>query len=208
MALSASWANIKTFVNTYSIPIQWIDLGSLYFLKAYQDKFEVECYLPKDGGADQTDFETNFKAAGNQPVRTNIVQVLGKDTLTLTPFGAFSGTTLQANALTNWDVKLPQTMTLKGAELFSLNSTLGDWLAVSVIDKDNVTGQGGTPDNPTIIATYVVSWYIAPGIWNKVEDVSISEPIPAGLYMRFAYTSVGSTAPTAVVNFFSYVGTP
>lgn len=67
MALTATWPIIKTFITTYQISIQWIDLGNLYYLKAYQDKFEVECYLVKDGDADQIDFETNYKTNGNKP---------------------------------------------------------------------------------------------------------------------------------------------
>ncbi len=63
-----TWAIFKTFVTTYSIPIQWIDLGTLYFLKAYQGPFDVDYYMPKDGGSDQTDFETNYKTNGNIPV--------------------------------------------------------------------------------------------------------------------------------------------
>ena len=153
----------------------------------------------------------NLMAAYNNPlpplVNTSppkVVQVLGSDTLTLCPFGAFSGTTIVAGTTTNWDVPLPQTMTLRGASLFSSNATLGDWISVSVIDINNVTGAGAN----AVLGQYVLSWYIVPGVWNTMEDISISQSLPSGMFLRFAYTSVGSTAPQAIVNFFSYVGTP
>jgi hypothetical protein len=85
---------------------------------------------------------------------------------------------------------------------------MGDWFSVSVIDKNNIVGAGGTSDNPTILATYIASWYLMPGIENRIEDVSISQSLPQGLYMRVAYTSVGSVAPQVLINFITYVGTP
>lgn len=135
-----------------------------------------------------------------------VVQVLGADTLSLSPFGAIISPA--AGTLTNCDIVIPVSVVLRGGVMFSPNAAIGDWICVSVIDKDNVTGQGGTSDSPTILATYIISWYIMPGIENRIEDVSISQNLPAGLYMRIAYTSVGSTAPTGLINFLSYVGTP
>lgn len=140
------------------------------------------------------------------PAPAKVIQVLGSDSLALCPFGGIISPA--AGTLTNCDIVLPTSFTLRGAQLFSPNAALGDWVAVSVIDKDNVTGQGGTSGSPTMLGTYAISYYIAAGIWNTVEDISISQTLPAGVYMRFAYTSIGTTPPTSIVNFLSYVGTP
>jgi hypothetical protein len=211
MEINVGWSDIKAFITARNVPLQYFQTNNTYYLFAADGPMEIMAQIPMDGSdtTDQTDFETNYKANANGSPRPNVVQVLGADSLTLTPFGAFSGTTLQANSTTNWDIAMPQTMVLKGAEFFSSNATLGDWLSVFVIDKDNVTGQGGTPDNPTVLGQYAISWFIVPGLFNRVEDVSISESLMQGLYLRFAYTSTSSTvAPTAIVNFISYVGTP
>lgn len=64
--MEATWELVKNFATTYQVSIQWVDVGNLYFLKAFQGQFEVQCYLLKDGGADQIDFETNYKPSGNQ----------------------------------------------------------------------------------------------------------------------------------------------
>jgi len=138
------------------------------------------------------------------PIKT--IQILGADTLSLSPFGALISPA--ANTLTNCDIVIPFAVVLRGGIVFSPDSVMGDWFSVSVIDKDNVVGAGGTPDNPTILATYIASWYLMPGVVNSVEDVSISQPLPQGLYMRVAYTSVGTVAPSILVNFITYVGTP
>lgn len=63
--MQAPWSTIKTFCTTFSIPVDYIDLGAIYYIRAVKGSFNVECYLNKDGGADQIDFETNFKTDGN-----------------------------------------------------------------------------------------------------------------------------------------------
>ena len=162
--------------------------------------------------ADQATLNSVMAAYVNSPPPQTIdsipkvVQVLGSDTLTLCPFGALLSP--GANTTTNCDVPLPATMVLSGGILFSPNAVMGDYIAISVVDKDNVTGQGGTPDNPTILGTYVLNFYIMPGIENRLEDVSISESLPQGVYMRIIYTSVGTIPPNVIINFISYVGTP
>lgn len=206
----ADWASVKSLLTGRSISAQCVTVGSNYWIKAKDGTFELDCLLPTDTSAspDSADFVTNFLPSANVAPRSNVVQVLGADTLTLCPFGAFSGNTLVANALTPWDIALPEAMVLRGAVLFSTDAVMGDWISVQVIDKDNVTGQGGTPTDPTILGTYAISYYIAPGVQNKVEDVSISESLPAGVYMRVNFTSTGTVAPHAIINFISYVGTP
>lgn len=133
-----------------------------------------------------------------------MIQILGSDSLVLNPFGA--KLTPAAGTTTNCDVVMPANMVLKGGVVFSQNSTIGDSISISVIDKDNILGFGATPESPIVLGVYVISWYIMPGIENKVEDISISQPMPQGLYLRVAYTSVGEEAPVVLLNLISYTG--
>ena len=206
----ADWASVKSLLTGRNISAQCVTVGSNYWIKAKDGIFELECLLPTNTSlsTDSADFVTNFLPTANVAPRSNVVQVLGADTLTLCPFGAFSGSLLAAGTVTAWDIVLPEAMVLRGAVFFSADATVGDWISVQVVDKDNVTGQGGTPSDPTILGTYAISYYIASGVPNKVEDVSISQSLPAGVYMRINYTSVGTVAPHAIINFISYVGTP
>ena len=64
--MQVNWATLKQFVNSKSLSIQYIDLGDSYFLKICEGGFELDCLLAKDGGADVTDFETNFLANSNK----------------------------------------------------------------------------------------------------------------------------------------------
>jgi len=210
MELNTDWATIKAFVNTRSLSTQYFAYQGTYFIWAIDGSVELMTRIPiispTPNPSDQYDFETNYQAAGNKSPHSNVIQILGADTLSLSPFGALISPA--ANAITNCDIPIPMAVVLRGGVVFSPNSTMGDWFSVSVIDKNNVVGAGGTADNPTILATYIASWYLMPGVVNSVEDVSISQPLPSGLYMRVTYTSVGTVAPSVVVNFITYVGIP
>lgn len=195
-----------------SLVIQ-IQASTIVTVLDHIDITESECdiwfkdVLSDDDSATLTDVVNNYAYVAppaNPP--TKVIQILGADTLSLSPFGALINPS--ANTVTNCDVVIPTSVVLKGGILFSQNSAMGDWISISVIDKDNVVGAGGTSDNPTILATYITSWYIMPNIENRVEDISISESLPAGLYMRVSYTSVGSVAPIVLINFITYIGTP
>lgn len=209
MELNVNWSDLKSFATARSLSIQSITFNGQYFLWAIDGPVEIAAIIPivtpTPNPSDQYDFETNYLPTANQSPRGNVVQVLGKDALTLSPFGSIN-TSMTANGLTVWDIVLPQTVALRGGILFSPNANMGDWISIQVVDKDNVLGYGGAPTAPTMVATYVISWYIMPGIPNELEDISISETLPAGLYMRVNYTSTSSTAPVALINFLSYLG--
>lgn len=107
--------------------------------------------------------------------------------------------------VTNIDFEFDAQLALRGGVIESPQYTPGDWIKVQVVDKNNVTGMGGTPEAPTILVEYVPKWFIQAG-QNKVDDVDLSEPILQGLFMRIEYNSVaaaGGTIPVTM-NLISY----
>lgn len=60
-----TWALLKAFVQARTLSVQYIDLGSSYILWAYDGESNLQYEMDKDGGTDQTDFETNFMPTGN-----------------------------------------------------------------------------------------------------------------------------------------------
>lgn len=134
----------------------------------------------------------------------DVVQVLGPDSLTLFPFG--DTWTAPHNETSIQDIPLPLTMTLRGGCFFSPNAAMGDYISLQIVDKDNVLGMGASPGNPLIVAEYIMKWCVMPGVPNEIEDVSISQALPQGLYIRVNYTSTSpSVDPQIVMNFLSYV---
>lgn len=68
-----SWQILKSFAVSRSLSVQWIDLSESYYLKVFDGMFviETEIFKSDPAGADQVDFETNFKLTGN----TNLTQL-------------------------------------------------------------------------------------------------------------------------------------
>jgi hypothetical protein len=157
--------------------------------------------------ADQTTLDSIMSAYINTaPPATvpSVIQILGADSVSICPFGTmFSAPTGQT---TTYDLEIPNQVYLKGGVMYSSPGNVGDTLTVQVVDKSNITGQGGTSENPTVLATYVNNWYVIPEDMNGIEDVSLSMPMIAGLYIRFIYTNSGTNACQVIVNLIAYQG--
>jgi hypothetical protein len=63
-----SWAEMKNFVDSRNLSIQYLDRGNFYVLRAFDGVFTVGTEVK---GSDKTDFETNYKASGNQSFSDN-----------------------------------------------------------------------------------------------------------------------------------------
>lgn len=70
--MNTTWQIIKAQAISRNMQFQYIDSGSVYYIKLLDCGFSLNCILNKDGGADQIDFETNFKANGNNKITMNI----------------------------------------------------------------------------------------------------------------------------------------
>lgn len=68
--MKLSWTDFKTFIAQRNAPIQYVDVANYYWLYAFDQPFQVECLISKDGSAevDVTDFETNYKSNSNKPI--------------------------------------------------------------------------------------------------------------------------------------------
>lgn len=67
--MEVSWNEMKTMVDSRNISVQYIIIGSNYWIKAIDDLFSVECLLPTDeSNSDTADFVTNYKPKANKPI--------------------------------------------------------------------------------------------------------------------------------------------
>lgn len=90
--LSASWFDLKTFIDQRKVICQWASLNGSYHVYASDSGFGLSCLLSQDGSAaaDVLDFETNYKAAGNKSPAQGLV-------ITATP--AFAAKTIGTKKL-------------------------------------------------------------------------------------------------------------
>ena len=79
---------------------------------------------------------------------------------------------------------------------------MGDAATFSVVDVDNVLGQGAG----YVVSEYVTNLPLAP--WNHQQDIlaSTAGSIQAGLYLRVTYTNVGQAAVSVGVTYRWFVG--
>jgi hypothetical protein len=133
---------LKSIVSSKGLLLQYKDAGSRYELFAIEDNISWEALVSKDGGSDQTDFETNYKSTANQPLGKRNSQVSSRsDTFTTTGTGqvvssvlGFSRYSLQVQVVGAGAVPTTWTVNLEGS-LDGVNYT-------TIIYSGDVIGQG------------------------------------------------------------------
>lgn len=66
--MEVTWDELKTFLDSRLLSVQWVETYSRYYLQALDGNFSIESNILKTdpAGDDQLDFENNYKANGNQ----------------------------------------------------------------------------------------------------------------------------------------------
>lgn len=154
---------------------------------------------------DQTTLDSLMAAYTNTPPipsTLQVIQILGADSVSICPFGSLF--TAAPASSTTFDVAVTSKIYIKGGIMYASPGNVGDYISVQIVDKNNITGAGAG----AVLATYVSNWYVIPQNTNMVEDVSLSSPIPAGLFLRFIYTNASQTVSSnVIVNIIAYQGT-
>lgn len=181
--LVVNWSDFKAFVDARFLSVQYVDFGNKYYLLAIDSHFSLECHLNKTNDAgDVTDFENNYKAAGNK--------TLDKKTALGLPVFApeeADGTNFEAKVShdftdkTTWwgDSTRVTGETLSGSGTGPYTSANTNW-----IDLEN----GKVPREDTFSSSYV------PVIYDNGVAVT------SGITINYAAGTVTfSTAPTGPV---------
>ncbi len=71
-----SWTDFKYLIDNQKIYVQMVELPSQYILATSKNFYTLQCEIPKNGKADQVDFETNYKANVNQEITDNSNRLL------------------------------------------------------------------------------------------------------------------------------------
>lgn len=63
MTVNTTWSDLKQFIDSNTLSIQWICASNTYYLTASKELLEVTCIMPmtEPPSADQLDFEENYK---------------------------------------------------------------------------------------------------------------------------------------------------
>lgn len=99
--MSITWAMMKDFLDEREASPQFVEFTDMYLITAIDGPFEVTCVVYKDGGAEVTEFEADYKPSGNAKPKTEVVTQFeknDKDLKVACGSGAFDGTTKLAVA--------------------------------------------------------------------------------------------------------------
>lgn len=198
------WSAFKALcIQVKNLNCQFVDALGLYDLYGPDANGLVwHANIPKTvpASVDQADFETNYKAQafnfaiGSRPYPFS------------TPDFEFSGDgavgTAAKGQATNIDFVIPggagTSMYIDGGNLITQNAAFGDWIEAQIIDVTNVLGLGAN----TVLSQYVTKWFVDPSS-PMVIKTSYAGKIPAGIYIRIIYHSVGTVNDVDVaINYF------
>jgi len=87
MNIRLNWAEFKTLIDNNIISWKYAENSILYFLYGAEGLFVYTCNIIKDGGTDQTDFETNYKsnAAARLKMDVNVETTVTVEQLRTSP---------------------------------------------------------------------------------------------------------------------------
>lgn len=192
----ADWAEFRKWLDGTHAALRytWVDSGPAYDIAALDGPVFRTGGINKTDppSPEQLDFEANFKSAqlpfeprsgdgglvvAQSPYaysteRTRFVGYL---------YSCPPGTTVHEEVTANF-------IRLQGGYYWVRGATIGDRVSFSVVDVNNVLGQG--PD--FVVAEYVKTLPVAP--WDHQQEIiaPTAGSIPPGLYLRITYTNAGS----------------
>lgn len=122
-----SWNNFKSIVDSKSLKVQYEESTNWYHLYALDGNYIYSYPLHKDSGADQTDFETNYKSGANQCMTPDIVEESGLRKLSVKATVA----AVSEGEIWGWD-KYPTGWVILGGTI-----TTDDWVKITIDGYDS-----------------------------------------------------------------------
>lgn len=192
----------KDFVIAAKLQLLYSEDASAYTVIAVSASLSILCKIPKDGGANQTDFETNFKPLANVPLAPEVTtqfELNDKDLKICTMTGPVDSET----GLVTLQMLVPGTpgttdgRYIAGGEAFFDKAHVLDRVTkVQIIDIDNIAGYGAN----TVLKAYHdeevpednQGWIVGVDYYNAEGNTGIIEVetlagygfIPAGFYLQ------------------------
>jgi hypothetical protein len=198
MQLGVVWSDLKAFASSRSLSIQYIQTADTYYLFAIDGSAELysQISISSPANDDQTDFETNFKAAGNKSPTAQVVTQFEQKQYVLAL--ACSTAVIGSDGTVTVLIQVPGTpggsdgRYINAGEAFFDVATPGDKITgVWVVDHDNILGGGAD----AVVGTYTddaapsdnQGWYIPPIQGRvKAETIGFYGFVPSGLYLKLS----------------------
>ena len=133
-----------SLVSSKSLLPQYVATVDTYYIFAVENNISWEVTVLKDGGVNQQDFETNHKAACNQPLeikaatgRPSRVSMSPQPAGTVEHWKGFQITVPTGQTSGYVDISFPIEVYLRGGYIVSHDVDLDDWVSVDILVAAN-----------------------------------------------------------------------
>lgn len=187
MAEVLEWEPLKNLLDRIGIEPRWTEDNSKYYVFARDGRIVFKTTLAK-GKSEAIEFENNYKIDYSKKDVPAIKRVLGEDIYSISP-RCMNFIVAHDGGMQRFNKQLDKSLCLQGGVLYSDIAGQSDLLKVEIRDIDNILGAGAD----FLVDTFIPEWSIMAGK-NILDDVSISSPLPPGLYMTLWITPDASLA--------------
>jgi hypothetical protein len=208
--INLGWSDFKSQVlDTNNWPFIYFEVSERYFLFAKQVDFTVTCLIEKDSGADQTDFETNYKAKAATQLATQVTTQEEKNDKRL-KLACGSADFISSDSI-EISIKVPSGgRWIAGGYCWLDSYKNGDRVkSVSLVDVDNILGYGAefvlANYHDTDMDTANQGWLMYPAPSGasecEIDPIGGYAYLPEGLYLEiYIARASGSSATFAAIN--------
>lgn len=194
--IELSWSDFKQTLDNQALNFQYFDFNNTYHIYTSNGPVTVLCKIYKDSGTDQTDFEDNYKANGNKPLKARVEAEPAN--ISLTHYIASDVVTVNAGDEETIDIEIAQQdsetqQILYGGALHTQNADFGDYVKFQIVDVNNVLGYGAG----LVLKQYITKAYLNNnGTFEDYDEAGAY--LPVGLFLRCIYKSVAASGTTKV----------
>lgn len=197
---SSSWSNFKnTTITKKSLLLQYSETSTNYEVYASDGPFIWTYSILKDGGSDQTDFETNYKAKINLKIGNGESQPFSIPSYRTKRDAIAAPITCPKNTTTEILYPLTQELYTKGGCMIVKNPEFGDYVFAEVEDIDGVIPapyRAAICEAWPVVAVYILKEFVEVNgsslVVHRIDTQPLSAKITPGLYLSLHYVAVNA----------------
>jgi len=196
--MKLTWAEFKAICSSKVMLMQMIEQAESYRLFAFDGAVKYETSFLKDSGADQVDFEANYKSKCNQKIGLGDSQPFSLPTFRTKLNATPAVVTISPN--TNDDIQflLTEERYATGGTLIVKNAELGDYFTAEVEDVDGIIPapyRAALCEAWPVVSAYIEKQFVeVQGTYTnmKIDTYPLNAKLTAGLYLCIHYYAINS----------------
>ena len=192
-----------SLISSKNLLAQYVETVDTYYIFAVEDSISWEVTVPKDGGANQTDFEANHKAGCNQPLQIKAasgrplrVSASPQPANTVERWQGYQLTVPAGETSAHLDISFSSTVYVHGGYIVSPDVDFDDYVSVDVLLVAN--------DAP-YIAGVISSAYMIPNLpvsFESYESMAFPTVVKFRVTLNIGAPDLTDVHANILVNYF------